>query len=80
MFIRKLNLFSLRCYKAGAEQGGYGVFHFTVENSYGDMASYDRENVVQVSNPEMELSYSAETGQFTYTLPDGFIMAISSRR
>ena len=63
--------YELRIYKAGAEQGGYGVFHFTVENSYGDMASYDRENVVQVSNPEMELSYSAESGQFTYTLPDG---------
>lgn len=62
--------YELRIYREGAEDV-CGVFRFTVENSYGDMLDYSIENLTQVNNPDMEMTYDPQTGRFTYTLPDG---------
>ena len=63
--------YELRLYREDGSDEVYGVFNFTVENSYGDMLDYSEGELTQIANPQMELDYSSQTGMFTYTLPDG---------
>ncbi len=63
--------YEMRLYREGSEEAAYGVFRFTVKNSYGQILERDSENLIQVINPDLELDYSPTTGMFTYTLPDG---------
>ena len=52
--------YELRIYREGAEDV-CGVFRFTVENSYGDILDYSIENLTQVNNPDMEMTYDPQT-------------------
>lgn len=68
--------YEMRIFREGEEEV-YGVFHFAVQNSYGEMLGGEDRELVQISNPKMELDYDSQEGMFTYTLPDG--ETISSR-